>query len=169
MQKPKSVEKTTIGNNAGWEYMPGKHKKRQSLDLHSLSMQVQQQHPFLHSHMCKPIDAPSSFKVLLLRSTVVNPRNERLETQNTKGFKKGRQEGLQQSEHHHHHHQQQKQHRNLQNPNFKEDTFHQQNAKPKENRENIRVWVAGEKGQGRRRCKEELQKTKKPRTHTPMF
>ncbi len=119
-------------------------------------MQVQQQHP-LHSHMCKPIDAPSSFKVLLLRSTVVNPRNERLETQNTKGFKKGRQEGLQQSEHHHHH-QQQKQHRNLQNPNFKEDTFHQQNAKPKENRENIRVWVGGgEKGReeedARKNCK----------------
>ncbi len=71
--------------------MAGKHKKRQSLDLHSLSVQVQQQHP-LHSHMCKPIDAPSSFKVLLVRSIVVNPRNERLETQNTKGFKKRRQE-----------------------------------------------------------------------------
>ncbi len=67
--------------------MAGKHKKRQSLDLHSLSMQAQQQHP-LHSHMCKPIDAPSSFKVLLVRSIVVNPRNERLETQNTKRFKK---------------------------------------------------------------------------------
>jgi hypothetical protein len=103
MQKPKSVEKTTIGNNAGQEYMAGKHKKRQSLDLHSLSVQVQQQHP-LHSHMCKP----------------------------------------------------------------KEDTFHQQNAKPKENRENIRVWVGGKKGQRRRRCKEELQKTKKPLTHTPI-
>lgn len=74
MQRPKSVEKTTIGNNAGQEYMAGKHKRRQSLDLHSLSVQVQQQHP-LHSHMCKPIDAPSSFKVLLVRSTVVNPRN----------------------------------------------------------------------------------------------
>lgn len=142
MQKPKSVEKTTIGNNAGQEYMAGKHKKRQSLDLHSLSMQVQQQQP-LHSHMCKPIDAPSSFKVLLVRSIVVNPRNERLETKNTKGFKKRRQEGVQQSEHHH---QQQKQHKNLQNPNFREDTFHQQNAKPKENRENIRVWVGGKKG-----------------------
>jgi hypothetical protein len=166
MQKPKSVEKTTIGNNAGQEYMAGKHKRRQSLDLHSLSVQVQQQHP-LHSHMCKPIDAPSSFKVLLVRSIVVNPRNERLETQNTKGFRKRRREGLQQSEHHHH--QQQKQHKDLQNPNFREDTFHQQNAKPKENRENIRVWVGGKKGQGRRRCKEELQKTKKPRTHIPMF
>jgi alpha-D-ribose 1-methylphosphonate 5-triphosphate synthase subunit PhnG len=28
MQTPKSVEKTTIGNNAGREYIAGKHKKK---------------------------------------------------------------------------------------------------------------------------------------------
>ncbi len=43
-----------------------------------------------------------------------------------------------------------------------------QNAKAKECGENIRVWVGGKKGQGRRRCKEDVQKTKKPRTHTPI-
>jgi hypothetical protein len=43
--------------------------------------------------------------------------------------------------------------------------------KPKENRENIRVWVGGKMGreEEEERCKEELQKTKKPRTHIPMF
>jgi hypothetical protein len=168
MQKPKSVEKTTIGNNAGQEYMAGKHKKRQSLDLHSLSRQVQQQHP-LHSHMCKPIDAPSSFKVLLVRSTVVNPRNERLETQNTKGFKKG----------------DKKVYSNLSiiinNKNntrisktliSKKTLFINKMQSPKRIEKTLEFGCGGAKGQGRRRrrrCKEELQKTKKPRTHIPMF